>query len=365
MKVPYIDLKGQHKLLKKELLKAYTTLLDRSDFILGQPVVDLEEKFARYCGTRYALGVNSGTDALFLAMVSLGIGNGDEVMTAPNSFLATASSIAAAGAKPVFVDVGEDMNLDPTQIESKITPQTKAILPVHLTGKPASMDPILKIAKKHNLFVIEDAAQAMGTEYHGKRAGSFGIANCFSLHPLKTLNACGDGGMITTNDKKVYNTISQLRNIGLKNRSESDLWGFNSRLDSLQAAIVNVKFRYLDQWIAKRRDHAAYYRKHLEGLVTCPIESRGEKCAYHLFVVQTEKRDALQSYLTQKGIETKIHYPIPIHLQRCAKSLGYKKGDFPVTERQSERILSLPIYQTLTRDQLDYVIETITHFFKN
>lgn len=363
MKVPYINLKLQHRVLKKEIARKCSELLDQADFILGKEVTKLEESFAEYCGTRYAVGVNSGTDALFLSMKALGIGSGAEVITAPNSFLATATTIVAAGAQPVFVDVREDMNIDPGLIEEKITKKTKAILPVHLTGKSADMKPILEIAKKYHLSVIEDAAQAIGTEYRGRRAGSFGIANCFSLHPLKTLNACGDGGMITTDNEKVYRTLAQLRNIGLKNRIESELWGYNSRLDSVQAAIVNVKFKYLNQWIERRRKNAERYRKHLAGAVQCPTEERYEKCAYHLFVIQTESRDALQSYLLKNGIETKIHYPIPIHLQKCAQSLGYKKGDFPVTEKQSQTILSLPIYQSLTPEQLDYVSEKILRFF--
>lgn len=334
------------------------------DFVLGKEVARLEARFAEYCGTRYAVGLNSGTDALFLAMKCVGVGIGDEVITAPNSFLATATSIRACGARPVFVDVREDQNIDPGLIEEKITRRTRAIVPVHLTGKAADMDPILRIAEKHRLAVIEDAAQAIGAEYRSKRAGSFGIANCFSLHPLKTLNACGDGGMVTTNDKSIYSKLTQYRNIGLKNRTESDLWGYNSRLDTIQAAIVNIKFKYLSRWIAARRRNADYYRKHLSSIVDCPREESHEKCAYHLFVIQADRRDELQSWLLKNGIETKVHYPIPIHIQGCAKELGYRRGDFPVVERQSERILSLPIYQTLTKGQMDHVISSIASFYR-
>ncbi len=363
-KVPYVDLKGQHALLKKEILARFSKILSDGDFILGKEVTLLEEKFSKYCGTKYAIGVNSGTDALFLAMKALGIGTGDEVITAPNSFLATASSTMATGAKVVFADVREDLNIDPNLIESKITSKTKAIIPVHLTGKSADMDPILKIAKKYKLHVIEDAAQSIGTEYRGKKTGSFGILNCFSLHPLKTLNAAGDGGMITTSNEDLYKKIMQLRNIGLKNRTESEVWGFNSRLDSLQAAIVNIKFKYLEEWIKQRRKNADYYRKHLSNIVQCPTEEKNERCAYHLFVIQTDRRDELQAALFKAGIDTKIHYPIPIHLQDCARHLGYKKGDFPVAEKQSERILSIPIHQNLTQKQLDFVIQQIQNFFK-
>ncbi len=364
MKVPYIDLKTQHRTLKKEIGTALSRIFTDGDFVLGREVARLEEKFAQYCGVRYAVGLNSGTDALFFAMKSVGVGQGDEVITAPNSFLATATSIRACGAKPVFVDVRKDQNIDPSLIEGKITRRTRAIIPVHLTGKAADMDPILRLAKKRGLAVIEDAAQAIGTVYRGKRAGSFGIANCFSLHPLKTLNACGDGGMITTDDKNIYTTIMQYRNIGLKNRTESDIWGFNSRLDTIQAAIVNIKFKYLDQWIAARRRNADYYRKHLSAVVECPGEESVEKCAYHLFVVQAERRDELQDWLLKNGIETKVHYPIPIHLQKCARELGYRKGDFPMVENQSKRILSLPIYQTLSKRQMDFVIEKVLSFYR-
>lgn len=365
MKVPYINLKGQHAAIRKEILSALSRVFRDSDFILGKEVRTLEKRFARYCGTRFAVGVNSGTDALFLAMKSLGIGQGDEVITTPNTFLATATSIVAAGARPVFIDVRDDMNIDPGLIEAKVTDRTKAIMPVHLTGKPTDMNSILDIARRRGLHVIEDAAQAIGTEYHGKRAGSFGIVNAFSLHPLKTLNASGDGGMITTNDDSIYEKCRQLRNIGLKNRSESELWGYNSRLDSIQAAIVNLKFKNLDRWIAQRRRNAAYYRERLSPVVWVPEEREFEKCAYHIFVIQAERRDALREYLSKNGIETKIHYPIPIHLQKCAADLGYKRGDFPVTERQSEIILSLPVYQSLTQKDLKYVADKILKFYKS
>jgi len=364
MKVPYINLKEQNTLLKKEISSALSKIFQSANFILGPQVNRLEETFARYCGTRYAVGVNSGTDALFLALKILKIGAGDEVITSPNSFLATATSIVAAGAKPVFVDVREDMNIDPSKIEEKISSRTRAIMPVHLAGKPADMDSILKIAKKHGLDVIEDAAQAVGALYRGKKAGAFGTINCFSMHPLKTLNAAGDGGMITTDDEQHYRFCLQLRNIGLKNRTESDHWGYNSRLDSIQASIIQIKFKYLDQWIRQRRKNADFYRKRLSGVVECPSEESFEKHAYHLFVIQADKRNQLQDALLESGIETKIHYPIPIHLQKCARDLGYKKGDFPQVEKQSKRILSLPIYQTLTQRQLAYVVEKICKFYR-
>ena len=363
LKVPYINLKEQHRLLRKDILSSVNRVLKNCDFVLGEDVRKLEERFAKYCGTRFAVGVNSGTDALFLAMKAAGVCPGDEVITAPNSFLASASAIVAIGAKPVFVDVGEDMNIDPAKVKAKITSRTKAIVPVHLTGRVADMDPILSAAKEWGIAVIEDAAQAIGAEYKGKRAGSFGLANAFSLHPLKTLNALGDGGMITTDNENIHSLLLQLRNIGLKDRVRSDVWGFNSRLDTLQAAFVASKFSKVDAWIAKRRKNADFYRKRLTDVVVCPRERSYEKHAYHLFVIQVEKRDALQEYLSKKGIETKIHYPIPIHLQKCAEGLGYKEGDFPNTERQSRRILSLPIHQYLSQKQLQYTADAILAFY--
>lgn len=364
MKVPYINLIEDHRILKKQIFRALEKVFKDCNFIVGEEMVKFEERIAKFCGMKFAVGVNSGTDALFLALKVLNIGKGDEVITVPNSFIATASAIVATGAKPVFVDVREDMNINPNLIEKHITKKTKAILPVHLTGKPAEMKPILRIAQDHELFVIEDAAQALGAEYKGKKVGSFGTIGCFSFHPAKTLNACGDGGMITTNNKSIYETLLQLRNIGLKNRNDAVSWGINSRLDTFQAAILNLKFNYLLEWIEKRRKNADFYRKHLSAIVECPKEEKFEKHTYHLFVIQTERRDELQNYLLRYGIDTRVHYPTPIHLQPCAKSLGYKRGDFPVAEKQAEQILSLPIYQTLTRQQLEYVVEKITDFFR-
>jgi len=263
IKVPYINLKEQHRTIKRQLLSSVEKAMKDCDFVLGGEIKKLEERFAKYCGTRFAVGVNSGTDALFLALKIAGVGPGDEVITVPNSFLATATATVALGAKPVFADVSEDMNLDPAQFRAKITSKTKAVIPVHLTGRAANMEPIMQIARERGIAVIEDAAQAIGTVYKGKKAGSFGLANAFSLHPLKTLNACGDGGMITTDDEKAYNLLTQLRNIGLRDRIHSDVWGFNSRLDTIQAAFVNAKFSKLDSWIAQRRKNAEFYRKRL------------------------------------------------------------------------------------------------------
>lgn len=365
MQIPYVNLINQHKVLRDEILAAIDKVLSHAMFILGEEVSQFEEAFAKYCGSRFAIGVNSGTDALFLSMKALAIGPGDEVITVPNSFITTASSIAATGARPVFVDVEENgYNIDATLIEKAITKHTKAILPVHLTGRPAEMGIILDIAARYGLNVIEDVAQAVGAEYKGQKVGSFGTAGCFSLHPLKTLNACGDGGVITTNNEKLYQRIYALRKCGLKNRDESDEFGYNSRLDSLQAAILNVKLKYVDEWNSRRRENAKYYTNKLQDVVLVPPERADEKAVYHTYVIQSKDRDELQSYLKNNGIDTKIHYPIPIHLQKAAEHLGYKHGDFPRTEQQAEEILSLPIYPELTIEQMNHVVETIRTFYK-
>lgn len=357
-----INVKQQHILLKVELLQAIERVIDEGDFILGKEVVNFEKNIAAFCGTRFAVGVNSGTDALFLCLKAYGIGPGDEVITAPNSFLASATAIATTGAKVVFVDVGEDMNMDPALIESKITPRTKAILPVHLTGKPAAMMPIMALAKKYHLRVIEDAAQAIGAEYNGAKVGSIGDAGCFSLHPLKTLNACGDGGIVVTNDQNLYEMLLQLRNIGQKERGVAPVIGYNTRLDNIQAAILNVKIKYLDSWNEQRRANAQLYRHLLTDIVMLPKEEFFEKAVYHTFVIRTQRRDELKSFLSDRGVDTLIHYPIPIHLQGCFSSQGFKVGDFPVCELQVKQILSLPIHHGLKSQEIEYVSGLIKEF---
>ena len=366
MVVPYVNLIGQHKALKAEILKAVEDVLDRADFIMGKAVVQFEEAFARYCSTQYAIGVNSGTDALFLSLKALDIGPGDEVITVPNSFIATVSAIVATGARPVLVDVEEDsFNIAPSLIEGAMTPQTKAIIPVHLTGRPANMKEIVKIAVHHGVHIIEDAAQAIGAAHRGQRVGTFGILGCFSLHPLKNLSACGDGGVIVTNSEKLYERINVLRKCGLKNRDESPEFGYNSRLDTMQATILNVKFQHIDAWNQKRRENAHYYRENLGDVVMVPQEHEDETAVYHTYVIRAQSRDELKAFLQMQGIETKIHYPIPIHLQEAAGGLGYKVGDFPVTERHTDEILSLPIYPELTAEQMDKVVRAIRNFYQS
>lgn len=366
MKIPYINLGLQHQEIKKDILNSIEKLLDNGQFILGEETQIFEKRFAELCGTKYALGVANGTDALFLSMMAVGIGKGDEVITAPNSYLASASSIALAGATPVFADVRDDFNLDPEKVEKAITPKTKGIVAVHLTGRPAAMDELISIAKKHNLFLFEDCAQAIGATYKNKHVGSFGTTGCFSLHPLKNLAACGDGGVITTNDDKIYNHLVKSRNHGLKSRDECEFWSYNSRLDNLQAAILNVKFNQLPKWTARRREIASIYQNKLKGLdMIVPNDSANEKAVYHTFIIQTPYRDALKQFLQDNGIDTKIHYPIAIHMQEAAKSLGYKKGDFPKTDKQIESILSLPTFAELTNEQVNYVADKIIEFYSS
>ena len=363
--VPYVNLVAQHSPIKEELLEALSQVLDHGQFVLGEEVTEFEQRFANLCGTRFAVGLNSGTDALILGLKALGVGPGDEVITVPNSFVASASCIGLLGARPVFVDVGEDYNMDPSLIEAVITSRTRAILPVHLTGRPADMTPILEVAQSHGLHVIEDCAQAVGAEYRGQHVGSLGTVGCFSLHPLKTLNACGDGGVITMNDQALYDQLIALRNHGLMSRDNCVMWSINSRLDTMQAAILLVKLQYMDTWTEQRRENAHFYQQALAQLedVVVPLDQPWEKAVYHTFVIQGDRRDDLASYLASNGIGTAVHYPTPIHLQEAARCLGYSPGSFPVTERQAARIVSLPVYPELEPEQLEYVVNCVLSFY--
>ena len=366
LEVPYVDLAGQHLSIKGELMEAISSVLDHGQFILGGELKAFEDQFAELCRTRFAVGVNSGTDALVLALRVMGIGPGDEVITVPNSFIGSAACIGLVGAVPVFVDVREDYNMDPNQLEQAITPRTKAILPVHLTGRPADMDSILAVADAHGLTVVEDCAQAVMAEYRSRRVGSFGDCSCFSLHPLKTLNACGDSGIITTESEEHFEQLVIFRNMGLKSRDDCVAWSSNSRLDSIQAAILLVKMNYLDAWTEKRRQHAAFYREGLQEFpeIHVPDELSYEKAVYHTFVIQADQRDELKAFLEENGIGTSIHYPVPIHLQRAAADLGYGSGSFPVAEQQAKRILSLPVYHNLLPEHLERVVQLIKQFYK-
>lgn len=364
MNVKYIDLPKGTK--ADIILNAIRDQLRVCLFTLGPEVKDLESRFTRLCNTEFAVGVNSGTDALFLSLKALNIGPRDEVVTAPNSFIATAASIANTGAKPVFVDVNEEYNIDPNLIESAITSNTKAIMPVHLTGNPADMPRIVDIAERHSLFVIEDAAQAAGASINGQAVGSFGIAGCFSLHPLKNLNVWGDGGVFVTNSKELFDKVILLRNHGLKNRDECEFFGYNSRLDTIQAIVANHLMDDLD-WVTNERiENARTYDEAFSNLadyITIPPRRNNVRQVFHTYVIQAKERDKLSAYLAERGIETKVHYPIPIHLQKASEHLGYKEGDFPVCEAQCKSITSLPVHQHLTDDEISYVIDNIRTFY--
>jgi dTDP-4-amino-4,6-dideoxygalactose transaminase len=362
-KVPYINFPQQFKEGREETMAAVEAVMSRGDFIQGKEVKEFEQEFAKLCGVKHAIGVANGTDSLIICMKAIGIKPGDEVITAPNSWISSASSIALIGAKPVFVDVADDQNLDPNLLERAITKKTKCIMPVHLTGRCARMPEILSIAKKYGIPVLEDAAQSVGAITAGIKAGAGGTFSSFSLHPLKNLNSAGDAGIITTNDDELAASMKKWREHGMKNRDEIDHWGYNSRLDTLQAAILLPRLRRLPDVIEKRRASAKRYTKGLAGVVQVPVEREDEFHTYHVYVIQCDRRDELRAYLAEKGIDCKVHYPIPIHLQKCSSELGYKKGDFPVTERQAERILSLPINQYLGADQIDLVVESIRKFY--
>jgi dTDP-4-amino-4,6-dideoxygalactose transaminase len=362
--IPYVDLKAQHLKIKEEILEAVSEVIDGGQFVLGPQVAEFEQKMAQICGTKEAIAMNSGSDALILSLKALGVGPGHEVITVPNSFVVSTSCIELVGAKAVFVDVGADYNLDPRGLAAALTPRSRAILPVHLTGRPADMGPILAFAKKHNLFVIEDCAQAIQAEYHGQPVGSFGDAGCFSLHPLKTLNALGDGGVVTTNNVELAQKLRLYRNLGLKTREDCVLWSSNSRLDTMQAAILLVKLKYLNEWTEARIRNAALYRSLLQGIkgVQCPLDHPYEKSVYHTFIILAEQRDALKAFLAEEGIGTAIHYPMPIHKQTVAKE--YAHLSFPVAESQAAKILSLPIHQDLSVAQIEHIAQTIKRFYQ-
>ncbi|MCP4133384.1 MAG: DegT/DnrJ/EryC1/StrS family aminotransferase [bacterium] len=364
MEVKYLDLPSQFN--TDEVLHEIKSILESCQFVMGPQLEEFEKKFAEACGVKYALGIDNGTNALFIALKILGIGTNDEVITAPNSFLATAGAIVQAGAFPRFVDISDDYNIDPGKIEEAINEKTKAIMPVHLTGNPAKMDEINTIAKKHGLYVIEDSAQAIGaSDELGNKAGSLGDMGAFSLHPLKNINTCGDGGVLTTNSEEYYKQALLMRNHGLKNRNEAQFFAYNFRLDSIKAAVAGIRLKQIEKITDQRNKNSEQYDRGLANLeqVIIPERPKDVRQAFHTYVIQVERRDALISYLENRGIETKIHYPMPIHLMEASKEFGYKKGDFPITEEQSEKIITLPINQTLTEEQIEYVIDSISSFY--
>ena len=361
--VPYVDFGPSTQSSKIELNAAFNRVLDSGRFILGQEVKQFEEEFAQYCNTKFSTGLSNGTCSLHILFKALGIGPGDEVITVPNSFVATAAAIAAVGARPVFVDVGLDFNIDPNLIENAITSKTKAIVPVHLTGRVARMHEIIDIAKKYGLMVIEDAAQAVGAQLNGKMSGSFGDAASFSFHPLKNLHAFGDAGIVTSNNIEIINSLNLLKNHGLVDRSTCAEWGLNCRLDELQAAFLSVQLPMLESWTNERRKIATFYNSSLAEIVTVPVENANEKHVYQTYVIRTSERDRLKEFLNTNGVEALIHYPVPIHLQPAAKYLKHKPGDFPVVERLSSEILSLPLYPGMPFNYQERVVSLILEFF--
>ena len=363
--IPYVNLSAQWQDERKDLLPIIEAVLSSGQFIGGEVVERFEQKAAKLCGTRYCVALNSGTDALICGLMALGVQAGDEVITPPNSFIASTAAIIHLGAIPVFADVLSDQNIDPRQIEKAITPKTKAIMPVHLAGRVALMTPILEIATRYGIPIIEDAAQSIGSMYCGRPSGSFGRIGCFSAHPLKNLNACGDSGFISTNDAEIARQVRLIRSHGLVDREVVERFGFVSRMDVLQAAILEFRLSKLSEVIEKRRKNAALYYQHINTkYFYIPPERDEEFNTYHTFIIQCDDRDKLRTYLLEHGIETFSHYPIPIHLQRAAVALGYQRGDFPISETQSNRILSLPIHQYLREDQMTYICKILNNFFE-
>lgn len=367
MTIPLVDLKAQYHTIKPEIDAAVARIFENASFILGEEVAAFEDAFARYCGTRHAIGVSSGTDALQLALLACGIGAGDQVITTPYTFIATVAAIVHVGATPVLADIDpRTYNISPKAIEAAITPRTRAILPVHLYGQPAEMGPILDLARAYNLRVIEDACQAIGAAYQRDasspsfKAGNLGDIGCFSFYPSKNLGAAGDGGMITTNDDSLAEHIRRLRDHGRTSHYGHCLLGYTYRLDALQAAVLHVKLAYIDAWNEARRRHAAAYNELLANTeVITPYEAEGCHSVYHIYAIRTPKRDAVYEHLRACGIGAGIHYPLPVHLQEACAGMGGKKGSYPVSEQVAEEELSLPIYPEMTAAQRETVVEAI------
>ncbi|HTF69620.1 MAG TPA: DegT/DnrJ/EryC1/StrS family aminotransferase [Edaphobacter sp.] len=357
MKVPFVDLKSLHDGISDELREVFDRVLNSSAFVLGPEVQRFEQEFAAYVGTSHCVAVNTGTAALHLALAALNIGNGDEVITVPHTFIATAEAISAVGALPVFVDIDPvSFTMDPNLLEAAITSRTRAIIPVDLYGQVADMDAIQEIADRHGIPVIEDACQAHGAEYKGRKAGSFGVAGCFSFYPGKNLGACGEGGAVTTNDPELAQRIRLWRDHGSSKRYEHVFPGLNMRMEGIQGGILSVKLKYLDRWNNQRRLAAAEYDAALrETEVEIPTEMPYNRHVYHLYVIQSNKRDSLREQLSEAGIESGLHYPTPLHLQKAYRFLSYKEGDFPVTERVKDRILSLPMYPGINSEAIAHV----------
>jgi dTDP-4-amino-4,6-dideoxygalactose transaminase len=363
--VPLLDLQAQYEPIKEEIKKVIDDVFDTKRFIMGPKIEELETKVAAYCGTKEAIGVSSGTDALIVSLMALEIGYGDEVITTPFTFFATAGSIARVGAKPVFVDIDpKTFNIDPDLIEAKITPKTKAIMPVHLFGQMSDMDKIMAIAKKHDLYVIEDACQAIGAEYKAadgvvKKAGSVGDVGCFSFFPSKNLGCIGDGGIVTTNNVELAAKIKSLRNHGESKRYFHDMVGGNFRLDALQAAALLVKLPLLEKQHEGRIKNGEFYNKNIGDVVAVPYVKEGYRTIYNQYTLRVSDRELFQKKLNDKNVGNAVYYPVPLHLQQCFQDLGYKEGDMPQAEQAAKEVVSIPVYAELTQEQLDYVVEAV------
>lgn len=367
MEIEFVDLKRQNKLYKKELLKAIEDIVGKATFIMEEPLERFETSFARFCAKKYCLGVNSGTDALMLALLAYGIGPADEVITVPNSYFSTAMVVSNIGAKPIFVDIHpQSFTIDTQQIEAKITKKTKAIIPVHLFGQPVDMDPIVQLAKKYSLKIVEDCCQAHGAKYKAKRI-PYTETGVFSFYPGKNLGAFGDAGALVTDNPKIKEKVAYLRNDGSIRKYEHQIFGYKSRLDALQAAVLNLKLKHLNVWNKRRRQSAKLYHQYLGGIKQIRLLREMDYAyhVYHLYVIECPKRNQLQQYLTKAGITTIIHYPTPIHLQKPYLAQGFKKGDFPITEAKAKKILSLPMFPELKEEEVKYICYQIKAFYSN
>jgi dTDP-4-amino-4,6-dideoxygalactose transaminase len=366
MKIPFLSFEEVNKKIKPEILKSFETFFDNNWYVLGEQVVQFEKEYATFTQSIYAVGLSNGLDALHIALKALGIGKGDEVIIPSNTYIATALAVSYVGAKPVFVEPNmETYNIDPAKIESTITSKTKAIMPVHLYGQACEMETIMEIAKKHQLFVIEDNAQAQGASYKNKMTGTWGEINGTSFYPGKNLGALGDAGAVTTNDNLLAEKAKVLRNYGSEKKYHNEIIGYNMRLDECQAGFLSVKLNYLLEWTKKRQEIAFWYNSALKGLgdLILPQTASHASHVYHLYVIRTKKRDALQKYLQQKEIGTLIHYPIPPHLQKAYEYLGYKKGDLPIAEELADTCLSLPIWPGITKQQVEFIAHNIREFY--
>lgn len=360
--IPFLDLKAQYQSIKSEIDAAVLGVLASGQYVLGEEVARLEQEFAAYCNVKHAIAVNTGTSALHLSLLAAGVGPGDEVITVPFTFVATVSAICYAGARPVFVDVEPvTLTMDPAQLEAKITPRTKAIIPVHLYGQMADMDAIKAIADHHGIPVIEDACQAHGAQYKGARAGSIGTSGCFSFYPGKNLGACGEGGIVVTNNDDQAKTMRMLRDWGQEQRYHHLLKGFNYRMDAIQGAILRVKLQHLEAWTEARRAHARRYSLLLGGAANLktPVDKADRRHVYHVYAIRSRDRDRLQRALSAEGIQSGLHYPIPVHLQKAHADLGYQAGDFPISEAAAREVLSLPIYPEMPAWHVDQVVAAL------